>query len=483
MTCKCLVTFREKNFVLPFDGPMSRTALMDSLKDHEFFRGVDVATVVVTVFDEDFKVFVDMPEDYVVLDKAKIKVSENSQVRIADVLERDVPAQQPLQQPHISATYSLTYSLPAVPQDVQASIGRHQPGTYFKGRNRVVQWLYHDLCVYTMYPGKLYAEAAQALVARYPNLADSSGTGYDSWREALRFKAKYERRKIRLQDDGAENSPPAKKAAKDAAEKEGIVNDNVPQRVARPSMAAATDDGEDDESIAGNVSAIKKEMLKARPDVGYIADCMRRTLSSRRRWIDSKESPPVEKILEEYPALSISSIAQLEFELLTGVPVLRSLEQALDQAKEKIVQAARQKRHLEGFLEDLDACLSGASEATAYEATITAAICLIPGLLKERRESFVCDFDPAAVHYTPMVVHQGDVLRTTDFTACLEDIRIPEKSLLAALASQMSLYWAFNIVFFKKSSRTFDLLCRLIKVESGLRPTPLVRMAQTVLEK
>ncbi|KAH6919370.1 hypothetical protein HPB50_029642 [Hyalomma asiaticum] len=192
-----------------------------------------------------------------------------------------------------------------------------------------------------------------------------------------------------------------KKTAKDAAEKEGVVTDTVPQRVARPSMV------------------------------------------------------------------------QLEFELLTGVPVLRSLEQALDQAKEKVVQAARQKRHLEGFLEDLDACLSGTSEATVYEATITAAICLIPGLLKERRESFVCDFDPTAVHYTPMVVHQGNVLRTTDFTACLEDIRIPEKSLLAALASQMSLYWAFNIVFFKKSSRTFDLLCRLIKVESGLRPTPL----------
>ncbi|KAK8770089.1 hypothetical protein V5799_013446, partial [Amblyomma americanum] len=109
MTSKCLVTFRERNFVLPFDGTLTRRGLVERVGDHELFRGIDVATLIFTMFEEDFNVFVDIPEDFEIRDRAKIKVSEDCQVR---------------------------------------------------------------------YPGKLYNEAAQALVSRYPNLADSSGTGY-----------------------------------------------------------------------------------------------------------------------------------------------------------------------------------------------------------------------------------------------------------------------------------------------------------------
>ncbi|XP_077514353.1 uncharacterized protein LOC144125119 [Amblyomma americanum] len=349
MTSKCLVTFRERNFVLPFDGTLTRRGLVERVGDHELFRGIDVATLIFTMFEEDFNVFVDIPEDFEIRDRAKIKVSEDCQVRIADVLDEPQQAEQS----RVTATYSLTYSLPAVPNDIKFSIERHQSGQYFRARSRVVQWLYHDLCLYTMYPGKLYNEAAQALVSRYPNLADSSGTGY----------------------------------------------------------------------------------------------------------------------------------AQLEFELITSVPVLERLEEALQRTKEKNVHAARKKRHLEGFLEDFDARMDGTSEAAVYETTVTAAVCLLPSMVKERVETFVRPFDPAAVHYIPTVVHNGGILTTTDFSVCLEKICIKETSLLAAVATQMALYWAFNIVFDKKAQRSFDLLCRLINVDSGLRPTPLVRLAQTVMGK
>ncbi|XP_077507286.1 uncharacterized protein LOC144116397 [Amblyomma americanum] len=165
--------------------------------------------------------------------------------------------------------------------------------------------------------------------------------------------------------------------------------------------------------------------------------------------------------------------AQLEFELITSVPILERLEEALHRTKEKIVHAARKKRHLEGFLEDFDARIDGTSEAAVYETTVTAAVCLLPSLVKERVETFVRPFNPAAVHYIPTVVQRGGILTTSDFPVCLERICVKETSLLAALATQMALYWAFNIVFDKKAQRSFDLLCRLINVDSGLRPTPL----------
>ncbi|XP_077516286.1 uncharacterized protein LOC144126168 [Amblyomma americanum] len=333
-----------------------------------------------------------------------------------------------------------------------------------------------------MYPGKLYNEAAQALVSRYPNLVDASGTGYDSWREALRFKAKYERRKIRIQQNDGADSPPSKKPTKDG--KVATVGGKALQRVSRPSvpgvqcevgsfcLQATAPDGEDEESIAGHIEGMKSAVQKARPNMVYIIDCMRRTFPTRRKWIGS-EDPSVEVAIQKFPALAMSSIAQLEFELITSVPVLERLEEAVHRTEEKIVHAARKKRHLEGFLEDFDARIDGTSEAAVYETTVTAAVCLLPSMVKERVETFVRPFDPAAVHYIPTVVHRGGILTTSDFSVCLEKICIKETSLLAAVATQMALYWAFNIVFDKKAQRSFDLLCRLINVDSGLRPTPL----------
>lgn len=49
MTSKCLVTFRERNFVLPFDGTLTRRGLVERVRDHELFRGIDVATLIFTV--------------------------------------------------------------------------------------------------------------------------------------------------------------------------------------------------------------------------------------------------------------------------------------------------------------------------------------------------------------------------------------------------------------------------------------------------
>lgn len=65
----------------------------------------------------------------------------------------------------------------------------------------------------------------------------------------------------------------------------------------------------------------------------------------------------------------------------------------------------------------------------------------------------------------------------------LEGLAIKETSLLAAIATQIALYWALNIVFSKKAQRTFDLLCQVLKVQSVLRPTSLVRVALTILSQ
>ncbi|XP_075735236.1 uncharacterized protein LOC119184013 isoform X1 [Rhipicephalus microplus] len=492
MQSKCLVTYGDRNVAVAFDEPWTGRDLIEHLKGLDMFSEVDASAIGLTRFDEDFDVFVDITEVDVIENKSRIKVRLTSQVRIADVLEESAQPSQPAR--------TGAYCLPDVPPHIAWMVKCHQPGQYFVGRSRVLQWLHHDLYLYDMYPGKLYTEAARALITRFPNLADVAGTGYDSWREALRFKAKYERKKMKaLTKENTERIPRKKKPTEDEC--------TAPRRTERPSVrisnfaqpcrhqvclchlankiylcfqAAVLADAEDAETIAGHVLAMTKEVAKARPDMAYIEDCMSRTLPSRREWV-SQDSPSVDDIIKKYPALLIGSIVQLEFRLLTKVPIMEKLEEFLGPASGKIVKIARQKRHMQKFLEDLDAVLVDASEDASEEVMLTAAICVLPAMVKERMDAFICKFDPTKTHYVPTVTFMGNVLTSDAFAVRLEDIEIAEKSLLAAISTQMALYWATNIVFDKKAQRTFDVLSRALKVKSGLRPTPLVSVTLTTL--
>nr|XP_037286315.1 uncharacterized protein LOC119179350 [Rhipicephalus microplus] len=107
-----------------------------------------------------------------------------------------------------------------------------------------------------MYPGKLYEEAARALIAKFPNLADSTGTGY----------------------------------------------------------ALNLNDAEDEDSIAAHIAGMQKEMLKASPNYEYLMDSISRTYSERRLWI-SKEIPSVADVVEKYPALTTSTIVSIHIHL------------------------------------------------------------------------------------------------------------------------------------------------------------------------
>ncbi|KAL3220607.1 hypothetical protein MRX96_050342 [Rhipicephalus microplus] len=105
----------------------------------------------------------------------------------------------------------------------------------------------------------------------------------------------------------------------------------------------------------------------------------------------------------------------------------------------------------------------------------------VDDIIKKYPALLIGSIDPTKTHYVPTVTFMGNVLTSDAFAVRLEDIEIAEKSLLAAISTQMALYWATNIVFDKKAQRTFDVLSRALKVKSGLRPTPLVSVTLTTL--
>nr|XP_054929008.1 uncharacterized protein LOC126534872 [Dermacentor andersoni] len=112
-----------------------------------------------------------------------------------------------------------SYTLPPVALDIQMAVEKHRSGMHFEKRQRLIQWLFHDLCSYGMHSGKLYEEASKALVAKYPGLADSTGTGY----------------------------------------------------------VAEVWDGEDESSIRSHITSMKKELLKPKANFSYVTDYLMET--------------------------------------------------------------------------------------------------------------------------------------------------------------------------------------------------------------
>ncbi|KAG0438615.1 hypothetical protein HPB47_016939, partial [Ixodes persulcatus] len=140
------------------------------------------------------------------------------------------------------------YKLPELPKDIAFAMKQHDwsKPIPWKLRQRVLEWLFHDLCRYSMYPGKLYAEAARQLVWYHKNLADNSfGTGYP---------------------------------------------------------LDVEDTFEDEHSLCGHREWLRREMKKPIPDMEKVRDVMERTFKSRRKYV-CNDGPSVSALMEMYPAL------------------------------------------------------------------------------------------------------------------------------------------------------------------------------------
>ncbi|XP_075727907.1 sterile alpha motif domain-containing protein 3 isoform X1 [Rhipicephalus microplus] len=470
MASKCLVEFRDKKVVVNFDGSLTRQQLFDNLRASGVIVNVDTARLRLRVYDEDFSTFVDVTDDFVIKDKFKVQLDEVSEYWVADVLDMVEVARLP---PQIGPV-SVMYTLPPVPLDIQMAVETHQRGMHLEKRRRVIEWLFRDLCSYGMHPGKLYEEAAKALVRKFPNLADCTGTGYDSWREALRFKGKYERRKMRIHRG---EIVPTKKHRSDGTM---TIHEPVLKRVTRPTTVTEVWGGEDESGVESHIASMKTELAKTKPDLSYVTDRMLRTFVARRNWIENG-CPSIQAITDEYPALKLSSMLHNEFKLQTGVDLRATLQPLLRAIEKKVLDIAQKKRHLEAFLADLDKRLKDATEDDKVDLMQNAVICLLPCLVKERKEAFVNSVENI-VYAVPSIVCLGNVLDCTYFKVCVENYEVVETTLTNALATLLALYWAFDIVFAKGAQKTFEVLGKLLGIPGSGRISPLARVAHTMLQ-
>lgn len=77
---------------------------------------------------------------------------------------------------------------------------------------------------------------------------------------------------------------------------------------------------------------------------------------------------------------------------------------------------------------------------------------------------------------------EGTSLLATQMYVKLETLQVPKPNLSGTLTTLLCLYWVFDIVFCPKAQETFDLICRLVGHRSGVKVTPLVRIAHMMLQ-
>ncbi|CAN7974839.1 unnamed protein product [Ixodes persulcatus] len=462
---ECLVSYGAHKIVVVVDGEHKRADLIRTLAGNVLSQGVELQTSHIQVYHPRYKTDVDLMEGTILEDAALVTISlDESQFRIMDVVvqEDSAPSKAPSKAPS-------EYRFPKVPLDIAQALQKHKRGQYLPCRSRIMQWLFHDLCLYNLYPDKLYAEAARSLVENFPTLKDTTGSGFDFWRVAMRYKAKRERSKLRIQDNTENQASPRKQP--------WALRDPKPKRVTRPGTNIVLPaHGEDDESLQGHIINMEKELRKANPNVAYVSDSMSRTLATRRAWITT-DHPSVAAIVAKYPAFEHSSFLQQEFTAVTSKPMEDSLAACLSESRLRILDAARKKRHLGSFFEDLDRRVAQGDMGPEDELLTTAALYVLPSLVKERSSAFLYPHDPDALQPYPAVSYEENVYEASSFVVTVDELHVKEDSLLGAITTMTAMYCAFNMEFNPRASKTLQLMSHVIGVNCGIPASPLVRLA------
>ncbi|XP_042149024.1 uncharacterized protein LOC121837495 [Ixodes scapularis] len=379
-----------------------------------------VAMITASVFDDRFQEYVDLDGITVLQQYSKIKLEIQLEAGATDVAtgQSELLLFQSAERPAQAATKDVSrYRLPRMPDHVEDALSR------VKGladvsedlKRQIVNHIYYDLCSYTLYPGPLYAVAAEQLVAKYPKLRDGSCLKYEVWRAHLRVKAKNGRRAMESTVPGVGAARAKHQKASEAKQNSADARPAVAvQHIARHlSGVTYWGDAEDEDSVAGHLAFMAKEVRKANPDWQKIALSMERTFDERRHWMQSVQ-PLVADILAKYPALEYPQAIRQEFHLLTKHHLDTELEAAIKKYGKRVVTLAERKWRLKPSVVELHKRLDVLPEGEKDGCFATGVVSLLPRLLKEDAGSYLQKLDPSKVHMHPTVLFSGDSAFSAD---------------------------------------------------------------------
>ncbi|KAM7302557.1 sterile alpha motif domain-containing protein 3-like isoform X1 [Ixodes scapularis] len=310
-----------------------------------------------------------------------------------------------------------------------------------------------------------YSKVTQLLTDKYPQLQDVIGTGSDSWRVALRYKFKNERR--RLSDDVRVAENRAKFGSKRPNDG-GAATQLKRQKKIKLNITASALAGEDEASLIAHEEWLIREGRKAAPDEKGIHERM--TLTARKRLSDMAQMG-IDAVRTRYPYLMDSQRFAKDFERLTKMNLADKVAKGID----KIVLLATKKAIdcQEHVLLTLQAAPHMDLGRLRTRHILTVATLRILALNVKESTSLPLMFvqeDDENIPPTPCVLYSGQDLEDADFFHLVVDrerlFSVPnaEEGLCMLLAA----YWLFSIQYERKA---FNMLVTLERLFLGMSHT------------
>ncbi|XP_040358502.1 sterile alpha motif domain-containing protein 3-like [Ixodes scapularis] len=331
---------------------------------------------------------------------------------------------------------------------------------------KIVELLFRAMVNITVFPSQhFYSKVTQLLTDKYPQLQDVIGTGSDSWRVALRYKFKNERR--RLSDDVRVAENRAKFGSKRPNDG-GAATQLKRQKKIKLNITASALAGEDEASLIAHEEWLIREGRKAAPDEKGIHERM--TLTARKRLSDMAQMG-IDAVRTRYPYLMDSQRFAKDFERLTKMNLANKVAKGID----KIVLLATKKAIdcQEHVLLTLQAAPHMDLGRLRTRHILTVATLRILALNVKESTSLPLMFvqeDDENIPPTPCVLYSGQDLEDADFFHLVVDrerlFSVPnaEEGLCMLLAA----YWLFSIQYERKA---FNMLVTLERLFLGMSHT------------
>ncbi|XP_060073061.1 sterile alpha motif domain-containing protein 3-like [Ylistrum balloti] len=231
-----------------------------------------------------------------------------------------------------------------------------------------------------------------------------------------------------------------------------------------------TGNHEDFENMA---SELKDYINSGQNDIDHIDYIMQKTFPLRRSLVNT--GPPIQTILEEYPALKIVEVCPKEMTRLTCVDAMKIFKTNLTKIPENVMNIIKNKKkkteRSDAIINRLDCVIADLDEITpksVFVHKLIASCLMLPHLFDEDDGSFIKEIstDENLMELvkcgprTPFIIaiKPFDSKNRIFYIAVEGNIILNNKDILEAVFLLMSTYWIFYIEYPIKARHTYQFL-------------------------
>ncbi|XP_041960991.1 uncharacterized protein LOC121719429 isoform X2 [Alosa sapidissima] len=286
-----------------------------------------------------------------------ISLSQDSSSIASTILLSDVSSPE-----RLSRWPTGPFPVPTFAFDVELKL-RDGNAEYEKNHTplKVTRDLKHDILeklASTIYGFKAYASdkditmAAEALVAKHPCLKEAgSESGWNGWKYSLKFKMGNYRNKMRRAGCQEVTVNAGRRSRSNPENEPSHSNIKRPKR-AEVNFLPNFAQGKDPSSLEELRQTIVEEVKKTEKDLPLIRKMMETTFPLRRQTI-VMSCPPVNELMNLWPALKIESELYAEFQRITNQNLPNTFYSELDRHLPRLMTLFRQKASKTGKTADV----------------------------------------------------------------------------------------------------------------------------------